>query len=112
MEGDKYVKVNYKHFPEDILQRYKLHNKVTASGHIYIEIKKGMYGLKQAAILAYNNLKKNMKQYRYQPVLGTTGMWEHATRRTKFCVCVDNFGIKYFFKRRCPTLTGLPWKPL
>jgi hypothetical protein len=23
-------------------------------------------------------------------------MWEHKTRRTKFCVCVDDFGIKYY----------------
>ena len=57
-----------------------------------------MYGFKQAAVLTYNNLKKNMEQYGYQPVLGTTGMWEHATRRTKFCVCVNDFGIKYFSK--------------
>ena len=71
---------------------------MTASRHIYIKIKKGMYGLKEAAILAYDNLKNNMKQYRYQQVLGTTGMWEHATRRTKFCICVDDFGIKYFSK--------------
>ena len=23
-------------------------------------------------------------------------MWEHKTRPTKFCVCVDDFGIKYW----------------
>ena len=44
MEGDEYIKVTYKHFPEDIRKRYKLHEKVTASGHIYVEIKKSMYG--------------------------------------------------------------------
>ena len=25
-------------------------------------------------------------------------MWEHETRPTKFCICVDDFGIKYFSK--------------
>jgi len=25
-------------------------------------------------------------------------MWEHATRPTKFCVCVDDFGVKYWSK--------------
>ena len=98
------MKVNYKHFPADIRKRYNLHEKVTESGHIYIKIKRGMYGLKQAAILAYDNLKKNMKQYGYCPVLGTTGMWEHETRRTKFCVCVDDFGIKYFSKEEAQHL--------
>ena len=96
MEGDEYMKVHIKYFPEDIRQRYKLHEKVTASGHIYIRIKKGMYGLKQAAILAYANLKKNLATHGYRPIVGTAGMWEHNTRTTKFCVCVDDFGVKYF----------------
>ena len=96
MEGDEYMKVHIKYFPEDIRKRYKLHEKVTASGHIYIRIKKGMYGLKQAAILAYDNLKKNLATHGYRPIVGTAGMWEHESRTTKFCVCVDDFGIKYF----------------
>ena len=87
MEGDEYMKVNYKHFPEDIRRRYKLQEKVTASGHIYIKIKRDMYGLKQAAILAYDNLKKNLEPHGYRPIVGTAGMWEHETRPTKFCVC-------------------------
>jgi len=58
-----------------------------------------MYGLKQAAILAYDNLKANLAQNGYTPVIGTVGMWQHDTRRTKFCVCVGNFGIKYYDKK-------------
>ena len=58
MEGDEYMKVTYKHFPDNIRKRYKLYEKVTASEHIYVKIKKGMYGLKQAAVLAYGNLKR------------------------------------------------------
>ncbi len=57
-----------------------------------------MYGLKQAAILAYNNLKSHLKPFGYTPVIGTVGVWQHATRQTKFCLCVDDFGIKYFSK--------------
>ena len=98
MEADEYMKVHYKHFPDDIRKRYKLDEKVTKYGHIIIKIKKGMYGLKQAAILAYENLKRNLAPQGYRPIVGTTGMWEHETRPTKFCVCVDDFGIKYFSK--------------
>ena len=94
MKEDEYMKVTYKHFPDNIRTRYKLHEKVTASRHIYLKIKKGMYGLKQATILAYDNLEKNLAQYGYRPIVGTTGMWEHDTRPTKLCVCVDDFGIK------------------
>ena len=55
-----------------------------------------MYGLKQAAILAFNNLVTNISKVGYRPIMHTLGMWEHKTRRTKFCLCVDDFGVKYF----------------
>ena len=46
------MKVKYKYFPENIRNRYELDKKVTPDGYIFIRIKRGMYGLKQAAILA------------------------------------------------------------
>ena len=57
-----------------------------------------MYGLKQAAVLAYNQLKEKLLPQGYSPVTGTVGLWTHSTRKTKFCLCVDDFGIKYFNK--------------
>ena len=39
---------------------YGLDTKLAADGHIYIKIEKGMYGLKQTAVLAYDNLVKNL----------------------------------------------------
>ena len=61
MKGNDYIQVNYKHFPQDIRQQYKLEQKVTPSGHVFIKIKQRMYGLKQAAILAYDHLEKLSK---------------------------------------------------
>ena len=61
-------------------------------------MKCGMYGLKEATILAYEHLKKNLAKYGCAPVQGTVGLWHHDTRPTKFCVCVDDFGIKYYSK--------------
>ena len=63
---------------------------------MFIRIEKGMYGLKQAALLAYNHLKESSAQDGYSPIIGTVSLWKHETRPTRFCVCVDNFGIKYF----------------
>ena len=57
-----------------------------------------MYGLKQAAVLAYRELKKNLAKYAYCPIAGTTGLGQHKTKPTKFCVCVDDFGVKYHTK--------------
>ena len=57
-----------------------------------------MYVLKQAALLAYENLKDCLKPHGYTPVSGTVGLWKHESRSTKFCLCVDDFGVKYFSK--------------
>ena len=110
MDSDEYMKVPYKHFPLDIRARYKLDTKVTESNNIVIKMKKGMYGIKKAAILAYDQLKKYLTMHRYCPIVGTTGMWEHKTRQTKFCVCVNDFGIKYFNKGEAEHLFGCLWQ--
>jgi hypothetical protein len=92
----EFMRIKYKYFPEDIRQKYKLWNFVSTDGYIYIRIKKGMYGLKQAALLAYQHLVKQLPPHRYHSCPYTTGLWQHDTRQTKFCLCVDDFGVKYF----------------
>ena len=57
-----------------------------------------MYGLKQAAILAYENLKQSLPPHGYALNIGMVGICGHKTRSTKFCLFVDNFGINYFNK--------------
>ena len=57
-----------------------------------------MYGLKQAATLTYDNLKRGLKPFGYTLVTGTVGVWKLETRQTKFCLCVDNLGIKFYSK--------------
>ena len=98
MDSPEFMKIPLKHIPEDIITTYNLRNLVTSDGYVYVKIKKGMYGLKQAAILAYNNLVNNLQEDGYFPIPHTVGLWKHATRKTIFCLCVDDFGIKYFNK--------------
>ena len=57
-----------------------------------------MYGLKQAAIIDYNQIILHMKPHGYYPVPFTPGIWAHKTRKINFCLCVDDFGVKYFSK--------------
>jgi hypothetical protein len=40
------MKMLLSHFPEEIIQKYHL-NALAVDGWVYIEIRKGMYGLKQ-----------------------------------------------------------------
>ena len=63
---------------------------------MYCKINNGMYGLKQVALLAFNFLKENLKPFGYEPIPHTDGLQKHKTRPITFCLCVDDFGIKYF----------------
>ena len=95
MADPEFMRILLKHIPEDIILQYNLRELVDDNGYIYIKITKGMYGLKQAAILAYTKLISILKPFGYHPIPHTVGMWQHKTRKTKFCLCVDDFGIKY-----------------
>jgi len=92
----EYMRIHSKYFFEDISQQYNIQNKIASDGFVYIKIKKGMYGLKQAAILAYQNQVKNMKPFGYFTFPSTSGLRRHKNRRTKFYLCTDDFGVKYF----------------
>ena len=95
MAEKEYMKMHIRHIPLDIRDKYNI-NDIAHNNYVYIQINKGMYGLKQAAVLAYNNLVNVMQQYGYKPCPFSTGLWMHETKKTKFCLCVDDFGIKYF----------------
>ena len=95
MQTYRYMRIALKDIPDEILQEYNL-TPLVHHGYLYVEIRKGMYGLKEAGIIAYNNLVKNMKPHGYYPVTHTPGIWRHKTLPTTFTLAVDDFGIKYF----------------
>ena len=68
MQTAEYMKLSYDIFLQDIREKYNSDELVDGDGYVYIKIKKGMYGLKQAAILAYKQLKKHLEPYGYEPV--------------------------------------------
>ena len=90
------MRVKLRQIFEDIIIQYNLQEKATSDGYVYIRIEKGMHGLQNAAILAYKNLKDYLGKHGYAPIECTVGMWKHTMRKTRFCVCVDDFGIKHF----------------
>ena len=59
MPDAEYMKIPEKFLTQDIIAKYGLRNKIH-KGYVYCKIKKGMYGLKQAALLAFEQLKKNL----------------------------------------------------
>jgi hypothetical protein len=61
-----------------------------------------MYGLKEAAILVYDQLRTHLAPHVYFPVTHTPGLWTHTTRSLTFTLAVDDFGIKQVLRlRRC-----------
>ena len=60
-----------------------------------MEIRKGMYGLPQAGILANKLLKARLAPHGYFEQPHTPGLFRHATRPIWFNLTVDDFGIKY-----------------
>ena len=93
------MKIHSKYFLEDIRNKYNIINIVHTDGYIYCRINCGMYVLKQAARLAYDSLKQHLKKYGYKPDKYAQNIWHHDTRKTKFCLCIDDFGVQYFNKK-------------
>jgi hypothetical protein len=60
-----------------------------------MEIRKGMYGLPQAGVLANKLLKKRLTWHGYFKQPHTPGLWKHHSRPVWFNLCVDDFGIEY-----------------
>ena len=49
----EYMQIHKKYFSNFFIELYKLQDRLNNDGYVYCEVQLGMYGLKQAAILAY-----------------------------------------------------------
>jgi Reverse transcriptase (RNA-dependent DNA polymerase) len=87
------------------MEHYKLENLVH-NRHVYVEVRKGMYGLKQASKLANNQLTAFLEPHGYRPVANTPGLWKHDTRPVMFTLVVDDFGVQYVDKDDFDHLTS------
>ena len=94
----KYMRIHSRFFQQDLKKLYNLHDMIDSDGYAYCEVMLMMYGLKQAAILAYTRIKERLGKEGYHPVEGTSGLWKHNTRPITFALCLNDFGDKYFNK--------------
>jgi hypothetical protein len=69
----EYMKFFLSSFPEEIVQKYNL-NALAVDGWVYIEIRKGMYCLKQAGLLANQLLQTRLAPFGYYPARHTPGL--------------------------------------
>ena len=69
-----------------------------ADGYVYIDIRKGMPGLKMSGRLASERLTNNLSRFGYAPVPHTPSLWRHHTSDLVFFLIFNDFGIKYTLK--------------
>jgi hypothetical protein len=94
----EYMKMQLSRFPEEIIQNYNL-SALAVNGWVHIEIRKGMYSLKQAGLLANQLLQTRLAPFGYYPSRHTPGLWLHKTRSISFTLVVDDFAVKYVGKQ-------------
>ena len=59
MDRFEYMRLKLADLPDDVIKQYNLEDKVTPDGWVYLEVRKGIYGLPQAGILAHKLLEKD-----------------------------------------------------
>jgi hypothetical protein len=90
----EYMRISIKSIPDDVIKQYNL-LPLVHNGYVMVEIRKGLYGLPQAAILAYELLVERLAVDGYHPAPNTLGLFLHETRPISVCLWLDDFGIKY-----------------
>jgi hypothetical protein len=94
MECYEYFRIHRKTIPPSIWSLYNL-DTLIQDDYVYVEVRKGMYGLPQAGRLANDRLTTFLAHHGYRPTALTPGLWRHDTRDISFTLVVDDFGIKY-----------------
>jgi hypothetical protein len=89
--------------PQAIYEQYNL-QEIENNGCVYVEIRKGMYGLPQAGILANRKLLPHLAAHGYLPCPHTHGLFKHDTRPIAFSLVVDDFGVRYVGKEHADHL--------
>jgi hypothetical protein len=94
MSRFEYMRIPLWAIPDIIMKEYNL-APLVHNGYVLVEIRKGMYGLPQAGIIANTRLVKHLLAHGYTQAKHTPGLFSHTTRPISFCLTVDDFGVKY-----------------
>ncbi len=93
----EHMKMPISLFPSWTREQYNLDTHAK-NGFVYLEMRRAVWGLPQAGILANKLLRKRLLPHGYYECTHTPGLWRHLTRPISFTLVVDNFGVKYVGK--------------
>ena len=88
------MRIPVEHIPQDIMQQYDL-KRLIVNNHVLVEIRKGIYGLPQAGLIAQKRLNAHLAKFGYYKCKFTHVLYGHKTRKTTSTLIVHDFGIKY-----------------
>jgi hypothetical protein len=94
----EYFRMKPELFPQDIINKYALRDKVDADGNVFCKVQHGMYGLPQAGIITQDLLTKCLQKAGYCQSTITPRYWRHNWRPISFTLVVGDFGMKYIKK--------------
>ncbi len=86
----EYMHLKLADMPDDVIEHYKLHDVATPDGYVYCEIRKGMYGLPQAGIIAQELLAKRLKEHGYSQSETTPGLWNYSKEYCFQNICQEH----------------------
>jgi hypothetical protein len=90
----EYMRLPITILPLDIIEKCDL-KRLAVNGWVCLDIRKGMYGLKQAGLLENQLLQKRLRPFGYYPARHTPSLWLHNTKPMAFSLVVDDFSVKY-----------------
>ena len=93
-----YLKLKLSNIPDKIIKLYNLKEKATTDGSVYMEIRKGVYGLPQAGLITNELLEKRPAKHKYTQSKLVMGIWKHKWIPIQFSLVIYAFGVKYVGK--------------
>ena len=92
----EYMRVPIKYLPQHMIEKYNLEDpEMLKDGYVMVEIRKSIYGLKQAGRIAQELLYKRLAADGYFPSPRNPGLISNADKSIVFTLMVDDFGVKY-----------------
>ena len=92
----EYMRMPLALFPVWIKKQYNL-DVLAYDGFVHLEMRRAVWGLPQAGILANKKLRRKLAPFGYFET-NTPGLWKHVSRPLTFTLVVDDFGVKYVNK--------------
>ena len=62
---------------KDVIDKYKLNEKVTNNGSDYIKVQKGIHELTHRGLIVHQILKERFHKHDYHQINYTPGFWTH-----------------------------------